>query len=86
MKKMLKLFFDKDEYWTQLTGIYLSIKQEKNVLTLMELAYTKELLTSHDELLSFTRTYLYLDMPCMAADLIGAEFKKTAHKKRTRKQ
>lgn len=73
MEKMLKLFPDKDEYWMQLAGIYLTIKREKKALAMMELAYVKGLMSKNDELLQLARTYLYLEMPYKAANLIETE-------------
>ncbi|MFQ5660696.1 MAG: tetratricopeptide repeat protein [Gammaproteobacteria bacterium] len=76
MEKMLELFPNRDEYWTQLAGIYLGLKQEKKALAIMELAYAKGALNKNDQILQLAKTYLYLGMPYKAASLVSTELEK----------
>lgn len=74
LEKMLKLFPGRNEYWMQLAGIYLTLKQQKKALAIMELAYAKGAINKNDQLLQLAKTYLYLEMPYKAAEFINVEF------------
>lgn len=81
METMLKNFPQRTQYWMQLAGIYLSIKKNQQALALMEVAYIKGIVNKHQELIQLAQTYLYMDMPYKAANLLSTEMENQQIKK-----
>lgn len=58
MKKMVKLFNTKEEYWVQLASLYQQENQLKKSLSTLELAYKNNILTKKDNILYFVNILL----------------------------
>lgn len=67
--------YPKKDYWLQLSGIYGELKQEKNQLAAIEIAYRQNLLTKEKELLSLAQLFLYNDIPYKAAKVLETGMK-----------
>lgn len=68
--------YPKKDYWLQLSGIYGELKQEKNQLAAMEIAYRQNMLTEEKEWLSLAQLFLYNDVPYKAAKVLETGMKK----------
>ncbi|GAB4181734.1 MAG: hypothetical protein Tsb002_02020 [Wenzhouxiangellaceae bacterium] len=61
---------DKKQYWTQLSSVYLKIKQDKNALSVLALANRRGILESESEHMQLANLYQYLDVPYKAAEAL----------------
>ena len=80
LETMVISYPDKDDYWSQLAGVYQQLKNEKKALAVNELAYAKGIL-KEDEILQLAKSYLYYQMPYRAASLLEDELQKGRIKK-----
>lgn len=60
------------EFWLQLIATYQQLDNDRRALAINELAYSRGLLKK-DEIINLAKSYLYLDMPYKAGDLISRE-------------
>ena len=72
LEKIIAQYPDKKDYWLQLASVYQQLKQEKKALAVYELAYTKGLLKEED-IVQLVKTYLYLQMPYKAGQVLEEE-------------
>jgi len=70
LEKMIIRFPDNKKYWNQLSGIYFTLKRDKQALSISQLAYSHGLLKSEKELLRLAKLYLYMQLPLQAASLL----------------
>ncbi|HEX7030277.1 MAG TPA: tetratricopeptide repeat protein [Gammaproteobacteria bacterium] len=68
---------DENQYWRQLSGIYIQLGEDQKALATMALAYEKGALKDEDEFLNLARLYLLNDVPYPGAvileDALAAE-------------
>ncbi len=76
LKTLVRLYPDKKQYWTQLSSVYQQLKQYKKALSIQQLAYKKELLSSEKEILELANLFLYTGAPYKSAKLLDHELKK----------
>jgi len=69
LEKMVILFTDENDYWSQLANAYQRLDQDKKALAVMEIALEKGIL-DEPEILQLAQFYLYLEVPYKAANLI----------------
>ncbi|MBI4005209.1 MAG: tetratricopeptide repeat protein [Gammaproteobacteria bacterium] len=69
LEKMVILYPDENDYWSQLANAYQRLDQDKKALAVMELALEKGIL-DETEILHLAQFYLYLEVPHKAANLI----------------
>jgi len=72
LENMIVRYPDHKDFWLQLAAVYQQLNQDNKALAISELAYTRGLLNK-EEILNLAKTYLYLDMPYKAGDLIASE-------------
>jgi tetratricopeptide (TPR) repeat protein len=70
LRQMIRLFPDRDDYWQQLTGIYMTMEQPARALAVMELVWRAGRLTAEADLIQLARLYLYEEIPYKAARLL----------------
>ena len=68
--QMIRLFPDRDDYWRQLSGIYMTMEQPARALAVMELVWRNGHLTAEADLIRLARLYLYEEIPFKAARLL----------------
>ncbi len=64
--QMVARFPVKKEYWKQLSGIYMELRQDADALAVFALADRQGLIDEGKELLNLTNLFLYLDVPYKA--------------------
>lgn len=67
--KMVK-YFNKPAYWTQLSGMYGELGQEKQQLAILESAYQQGFVTSAGDLNNLAQLYYYHGAPYKGAELL----------------
>jgi len=72
LETMINKYPDNDSYWLQLVAVYQQNKQEKKALAISELAYEKGILKG-DNIIQLAQTYLYLQLPLEAAEILDSE-------------
>lgn len=72
LETMIEHFPQKDDYWLQLAGVCQRLNNDKKALAVTELAYSKGILKG-DEILQLVKTYLYLQMPYKAGQILEKE-------------
>ncbi len=72
LEKIVVLSPQKRDYWLQLAGMYQELDKPKSALATYELAYAKELLEERD-IVQLVKTYLYLEMPFKAGNVLEKE-------------
>jgi len=75
LEKMVRLFPDRD-YWQQLAGVYLALKQDGRALTTLELAYRQDRLSTEQDLLQLAELLLGQGIPFKAAKLLETEMER----------
>jgi tetratricopeptide (TPR) repeat protein len=68
--QMIRLFPDRDDYWQQLAGIYMTMEQPARALAVMELMRRDGRLAGEADLIRLARLYLYEEIPFKAARLL----------------
>ncbi len=61
---------DKKTYWTQLTQIYYKLKQDDKALSVLALAYRKNLLDTQTDIMFLSSLYSNANVPYKAADVL----------------
>jgi len=61
---------DKKMYWTQLSQIYLKLKQDEKSLSVMALAYRRNMLDAQTDILFLSNLYANSNVPYKAADVL----------------
>lgn len=67
LERMIKMWPDKKQYWTQLSSVYLQINEDKKALAVLEVARTKGVLEKESEWMQLAQLYLFLDIPYKGA-------------------
>ncbi len=62
---------EKKQYWTQLSAINVTLKNDKEALAIMALAYRRGMLDSEQELVQLFSLYGYLELPVKAAEVLS---------------
>jgi len=75
LRVLISTYPDNTLYWTQLFSGYYYLNDFKNALAILELAYTKHILTSDSDIANLAKLYLYLGIPVKAVTLIKTEMK-----------
>jgi len=70
LKEMLRLFPERQTYWSQLAGVHLALKNYVAATNALELAYRDGALEQEQELIQLARLYLHTGMPHKAARLL----------------
>lgn len=65
---------DKKDYWRQLSGIYIELKDDQKALAAMAMAYERGVLEKPEELLNLTRLYLLNEVPFRGAQVLEKAF------------
>ena len=73
LKDMLRLFPERQAYWSQLAGVHLALKDYTAATTALELAYRDGALKHEQDLIQLARLYLHTGMPHKAARLLEQE-------------
>ncbi|EDY85267.1 tetratricopeptide repeat domain protein [Verrucomicrobiia bacterium DG1235] len=71
LKRALAHFPDDEEFWRNLSGIYQMIKEDKEALAALVIAYEEGLMTSKEEFLLLGRFYLFNKMPFNGAMVLS---------------
>lgn len=61
---------DKEDYWRQLSGIYIELKDDRKALATMALAYERGVLEKPTEFLNLTRLYILNEVPFQGARVL----------------
>lgn len=61
---------DKKQYWSQLSSVYLKLKEDNKALSVLALADRRGMLETESEFLQLANLYQYLDVPFKAADVM----------------
>lgn len=67
LETMITMWPAKKVYWTQLSSIYVKLKQDKKALSVLALAYKNGLLKKKSDITQLVSLYQYLDIPYSAA-------------------
>jgi len=70
LKNMLRLFPERQAYWSQLASVHLALRDYTAATTALELAYRDDALQHEQELIQLARLYLYTGVPHKAARLL----------------
>lgn len=70
LRLLVSKYPDQKKYWTQLSGIYARINDDKNSLATLELAYRQNMLDKESELKQLAALYAYLDIPYKSAEVL----------------
>lgn len=68
--EMIPRFPIKEQYWKQLSGMFMEIKKDKDALAILALADRKGFLDDEREVTNLGNMYLYMDIPYKAANII----------------
>lgn len=68
--EMIPRFPIKEQYWKQLSGMFMEIKKDKDALAILALADRKGFLDDEREVTNLGNMYLYMDIPYKAASVI----------------
>lgn len=71
LERMIKLWPEKKQYWTQLSSVYLELNEDKKALAILEVAHTKGLLDKESEWMQLAQLYLFLDIPYKGAKVLS---------------
>lgn len=75
LRKLLKNFPDKKQYWIQLASVYQHLGQYKNAVTITHLAYKRQIITTEKGILNLVNLYLSVGTPFKAAKIMTEEIK-----------
>ena len=70
LETMISKWPAKKVYWTQLSSIYVKLKQDKRALSVLALAYKNNLLKKKSDIMQLVSLYQYLDVPYSAAKVL----------------
>lgn len=70
LEDMLRLFPERQAYWSQLAGVHLALEDYNAATTALELAYLDGKLKEEQALIQLARLYLHTGMPHKAARLL----------------
>ncbi len=70
LEQLVHLYPDKKVYWTQLSGVYIQLKDYKKALSVKHLAYQRGLITKSKEIVSIAHLFLFNKAPFKAAKLL----------------
>ena len=73
LKKMVQIWPDKPNYWDMLSGAQRQLKQDKEALDTMMLAYTKGLVKEERKIVSLAQLNMILDIPYTGGVILDAE-------------
>jgi tetratricopeptide (TPR) repeat protein len=73
--EILVINWPKKEYWTQLSGMYGELKDERKQLAAYEAAYDQGLLTKSAELVQMAQLFMQADVPYKGARVLEKGFK-----------
>ena len=76
LEQLVRLYPDKKVYWTQLSGVYIQLKDYKKSLSVKHLAYQRGLITKSKEVVSIAHLFLFNEAPLKAAVLLDAALNK----------
>ncbi|MEO1895084.1 MAG: tetratricopeptide repeat protein [Methylococcales bacterium] len=76
LEQLVRLYPDKKVYWTQLSGVYIQLKDYKKSLSVKHLAYQRGLITKSKEIVSIAHLFLFNEAPLKAAVLLEAALNK----------
>lgn len=67
---MISKWPDKKSYWTQLTQVYYKLKQDDKALSVLALAYRKNLLDKQGDIIFLSSLYSNADVPFKSAEVL----------------
>jgi tetratricopeptide (TPR) repeat protein len=70
LELMIARWPDKKTYWTQLTQIYYKLKQEDKALSVLALAYRKNLLDTQSDIMFLSSLYSNANVPFKSAEVL----------------
>ena len=70
LEQLVHLYPDKKVYWTQLSGVYIQLKDYKKALSVKHLAYQRGLITKSKEIVNIAHLFLFNKAPFKAAKLL----------------
>jgi len=70
LETMISKWPNEKSYWTQLSSIYIKLKQDKRAHAVLSLAYTKGLLNKKSDIMQLVSLNQYLDIPYKAAVIL----------------
>jgi len=70
LEQLVRLYPDKKVYWTQLSGVYIQLKDYKKSLSVKHLAYQRGLITKSKEIVNIAHLFLFNQAPYKAAHLL----------------
>jgi len=70
LELLIRRWPDEKQFWTQLSAINVTLKQDKEALSILALAYRKGLLEKESEIIQLYSLYGYLDVPGKGAVVI----------------
>ncbi len=73
--QMVARFPLKEDYWKQLSGMYLELKKDADALAILALAERQRYLDTGKEIVNLTNLYLFLDIPYKAAKFLERGFR-----------
>lgn len=68
---MIKRFPVKEQYWKQLSGMFMELRKDKEALAILGLADREGFLDDEKEVKNLGNMYLYLDIPYKAAKIVS---------------
>ncbi len=74
--EMISRFPLKDQYWKQLSGMFMELKKDEEALAILALADRKGFLDDEKEVKNLGNMYLYLDIPYKAAKIVSDGMRK----------
>ncbi len=75
LETMITKWPEKKVYWTQLSSIYVKLKQDRRALSVLALAYKNGLLKKKSDITQLVSLYQYLDVPYSAAVILDKAIK-----------
>lgn len=70
LKVMITKWPSKKDYWLQLSNTYFKLEDDDNALSVIALAYRKNMLNKQSDLLYLSNLYSYRDVPYKAAEVL----------------
>jgi len=70
LETMINFWPDKENYWKQLSSVYLNLKDENKALSVLNLAYRNNMLDTSQEILQLSSLYQLRDVPYEAANIL----------------
>lgn len=70
LRMLVENYPSQKKYWTQLSGVYARIRDDKNALAVMELAYRQNLLDKESDLRQLAALYAYQEIPYKSAQVL----------------